>query len=282
MRNGSFRAQGTFAHSLCAGTFGATLLPLFIWLWKGGKAKVTASLGIVASIAMAIASSTSTAILAYAAGIVGFCFWPLRGRMRWVRWGVIAIVVALNIVMKAPVWFVIGHFDVLGGSSSYERAHLIDNFIRNWPEWWLIGTSNNSNWGYDMWDLCNQYVAEGLSGGLITLVLFVMMISRSFSRIGISRRLATANRQAEWFLWALGVTLFSHVVGFLGISYFDQTKVSWYVLLAMISAATSEYLSPRGTAPRPYLRLPNDGSLNAVLSHTPELWRMACWSVIDL
>ena len=38
-------------------------------------------------------------------------------------------------------------------------------------------------------------------------------------------------------MWALGSALFAHVVSFFGISYFDQTIVAWYALLAMISAA---------------------------------------------
>ena len=39
-------------------------------------------------------------------------------------------------------------------------------------------------------------------------------------------------------MWALGSALFANMVAFLGISYFDQTMVAWYGLLAMISAAT--------------------------------------------
>jgi hypothetical protein len=36
----------------------------------------------------------------------------------------------------------------------------------------------------------------------------------------------------------LGASLFANVVAFFGISYFDQTIVAWYALLAMIYAAT--------------------------------------------
>jgi hypothetical protein len=35
----------------------------------------------------------------------------------------------------------------------------------------------------------------------------------------------------------LGSALFAHVVAFVGISYWDQTQVVWYGLLAAISAA---------------------------------------------
>jgi hypothetical protein len=45
----------------------------------------------------------------------------------------------------------------------------------------------------------------------------------------------------EWYLWLLGAALFSHIVAFFGISYFDQTRVSWFALFAIIVAATAPY-----------------------------------------
>jgi hypothetical protein len=36
-RDGAIRAQGPFSHPILAGSFGATLLPLFFWLWKSGR-----------------------------------------------------------------------------------------------------------------------------------------------------------------------------------------------------------------------------------------------------
>ena len=38
------------------------------------------------------------------------------------------------------------------------------------------------------------------------------------------------------FIWAVGAALFANVIAFFGISYFDQTIVGWYGLLALISA----------------------------------------------
>jgi len=46
------------------------------------------------------------------------------------------------------------------------------------------------------------------------------------------------DRQAELYYWIIGSALFAHVVGFFGISYFDQTRLAWYSLLAMTSAVT--------------------------------------------
>src|SRR5579872_2311345 len=42
LRDGLVRAQATFSHPLLAGTFGATLVPLFFWYWNSGKSKVVA------------------------------------------------------------------------------------------------------------------------------------------------------------------------------------------------------------------------------------------------
>jgi hypothetical protein len=55
-------------------------------------------------------------------------------------------------------------------------------------------------------------------------------------------------------LWILGAALFSHIVGYFGISYFDQTRFAWFLLLAMITAATTPILASQTvveTAPDP-------------------------------
>lgn len=249
IRNGSFRAQGPFAHALLAGTFGGVMVPLFVWLWKSAKSKVLAFFSLVGCTAMAIESSTSTAVIAYGASILGICFWPLRGRMRMVRWGFVLALISLHLIMKAPVWFVIAHVDIVGGSSADHRAYIIDFFIRNFWDWWLIGTNNAANWGWDMWDICNQFVAEGETGGLLTLIFFIAMISYCFSRIGNARKIVTGDSDKEWSLWLFGAALFANIVGFFGIGYFDQSQFTWYALLCMISVMTSQYLPAANPAP---------------------------------
>jgi hypothetical protein len=37
-------------------------------------------------------------------------------------------------------------------------------------------------------------------------------------------------------VWFLGVALFANLVAFFGVNYFDQVKMIWFGLLAMISA----------------------------------------------
>src|SRR5271157_660153 len=69
VRNGQTRAQVIFGHPILAGCFGATMAPLFFWLWKSGRAKALAAAAIGGSIPMALTSNSSTAVLAYVAGV---------------------------------------------------------------------------------------------------------------------------------------------------------------------------------------------------------------------
>jgi hypothetical protein len=239
IRDGAIRAQGPFSHPILAGSFGATLLPLFFWLWQSGKSKLFAILGVIGSTCIVLTCASSTPLMAYMAGIVGVCFWPMRKNMRMFRWGLLSALVALHLVMKAPVWFLIARVDLTGASSGYHRAMLVDTFIRHFGEWWLVGTNGNVNWGYEMWDLSNQFVAEGVTGGLATFICFIALISMSFGRIGTARKSVEGDRNQEWFLWFLGAALLAHIVAFFGISYFDHTQVAWFALLVMISVATA-------------------------------------------
>src|SRR5579863_975373 len=63
VRDGAIRAQGPFSHPILAGSFGATLLPLFFWLWQSGKAKVHAVAGVIGSSCIVLSCASSTPLL---------------------------------------------------------------------------------------------------------------------------------------------------------------------------------------------------------------------------
>jgi len=245
IRNGSYRAQGPFSHALLAGTFGATLLPLFVLLWSSRSNRKLAILGIMASSIMTVVANCSTPIMAYGAGIAAICMWPVRRQMRLIRWGIVLFLVCLQLGMKAPVWYFIAHIDVTGGSSSDQRAQLLNLFFTRVSDWWLIGTDSNAKWGWDMWDTANQFVAEAFTGGLATLACFIAMIVVGFKKLGKARKAAAGDRKKEICFWLLGSTLFAHVVAFFGISYFDQTRIIWYTLLTAICVAVAPALVKR-------------------------------------
>jgi hypothetical protein len=238
MRDGSIRANGAFAHPILAGVFGATLIPLFWWLWQSRKARLAGILGFAGSTIIVVTSASSTPVLAYGATFLGMLFWPLRGKMREFRWGLVILLIVLHLAMKAPVWFLIAHVDLVSGNSGYHRAMLIDQCIKHFREWMLIGT-DPGKWGWDMWDMSNQFVAEADTGGLATFIFFVLVIKRGYGRVGTARKRVRGRGKKEKLMWFLGVALLAHIVSFFGVQYFDQTKIAWCAFLAMMIAATA-------------------------------------------
>jgi hypothetical protein len=252
-RENRARATAGFGHPILAGTFGAIMLPLFVGLWwRGRKFRNYAIVGIVSSTVIAWASGSSTPIMGYAAGVLALCLWPARRWMRAIRWGVVLMLVSLHMVMKAPVWQLIARVDLVGGNSADHRYQLVNQMILHFREWWLIGTYNYPNWGWGMWDTCNQYVAVGDKSGLLPFVLQLAMIVYGFKYLGRARKIPGTGKKDALFLWAMGAALFANVVAFFGISYFDQTMVAWYGLLAMIPTAALAHRK-RVSAPEPQI-----------------------------
>jgi len=145
------------------------------------------------------------------------------------------MLIGLHLVMHGPVWSLIEKVDLTGGSSSYHRYELVDNCIRHFSDWWLLGYRYYGSWGFDMWDLCNQFVVCALTGGLISLVLFIMIYSRSFGTIGERAKKLSANREQSWLLWCFGASFFANVVASFGINYMIELQVMLFVLLACTS-----------------------------------------------
>lgn len=165
--------------------------------------------------------------------------WPLRKEMRLVRWVIGCTLLLTHLVMKAPVWMLIARVNVMGSSSGYHRAMLVDQLIEHFRDWWLVGVATSANWGWDMWDQANQFVVEGLNGGLVAFVCFIALVCRCFGRLGSARRAVQPRTDEELFYWLLGVTLFAYCAGFFGISLSDQLRLSWLLLIAIISAAVA-------------------------------------------
>ena len=250
VRDGAIRAEGPFRHPIIAGTISAMLLPLYVGLWPQAKQyRKVLALGMVASVVMAISSASSTPLMTCAAGTLGLIMWRYRGWLRVARWGLAGTVVGLHLVMKAPVWMLIARTGGAIGGSGYHRAMLIDNFIRHFGEWWLIGTRTNADWGFDMWDVDNAFVGAGVGGGVITFVAFIALLVCAYRQVGKSRLLARKSGTDQFLIWAMGASLFANTVGFFGIVYFDQSVLVWYSLLAMISATPAFVEICKETAP---------------------------------
>ena len=233
-RMGALRAVAGFGNPVSAGVFGATLMPLSLALWWK-EHRAAAAVGFCAASVIVACSLSSTPVLACAAAILGLCLWPLRRHLPLLRWSTVIALLALQLVMNAPVWALIQRAGVIGGSSGYHRYILVDRFFRHFGDWWLLGARNAGDWGYLSYDIANQYVGIGESAGLVPFILFIAIIVYAFKYLGRARMVAAAANDRR-FLWAIGCALLAHVVAFFGLSYFDQLIVAWYTLLAIISA----------------------------------------------
>ncbi len=241
LREGKLRCQGPFPHPLIAGVFGATLLPLFIGLWLVDKHKWLLSFtGALAATIITLTSASSGPILTLIVAIISLLMWPLHNKMKFIKIFSLFILIGLQIVSNSPIWALVMRVGIIGGSHGYHRYKVMDNAIRRFGEWWLIGMSDTSQWGYGMFDITNHYVHLGIQGGLITLILFILIISMSFKCIGRVLLIFRDRKEIQLFLWALGSALFSHVVAMAGMNYFGgQILASFYLLISMISNVNS-------------------------------------------
>jgi hypothetical protein len=107
-----------------------------------------------------------------------------------------------------------------------------------------------------MWDTINAYVRAGVEGGLVTFLLFLSILVIGFKRIGRAQMLTKDDPNNECLLFALGATLFSNAVAFLGIIYFDQSAIAWYLTLVLISVTTSFVLEAKKVEALPEVLLP--------------------------
>lgn len=275
IRDGRLRCQGAFAHPILAGCFWAALLPLIgAWWWRGPGSRILAFVGVTCALVIIISSASATPLTAVIFGLAGWSMYFVRHFMRPIRWALLSSVVLLHLLMNAPVWHLISRIDLVGGSTGWHRFHLIDQAIHRVSEWGLFGTQSTGHWGIGLHDITNQYVLEGVRGGLLTLILFVALIVLAFKRVGLLQRAAeTAGTQYPRMLsWGLGVVLFVHVMSFWAVSYFGQIIMVWYLTLSLVQVASNVSLHPgralvrRSARPRTYVTVSDQTHSAAVLA----------------
>jgi hypothetical protein len=237
MRDGRMRCQGAFSHPILAGVFWATLLPLVaarLWDPRANRYLVLASCA--GCLWIVFASGSSTPIGTLAAVFLGGAMYFARRYMGWIQVGVLCSLVFLHLVMKGPVWSLLAKTNVVGGSTGWHRYYLVDRAIANFGEWALWGTKATSHWGTGLWDITNQYVIEGVRGGLLLMLAFMFGLYMAFVYVGRAWRASGQNATKSVLSWCIGVSLFAHAAAFLGVSYFGQIIMLWYVTLAAAGA----------------------------------------------
>jgi len=261
VRDGRLRCQGAFSHPIMAGSFGASLFPALASLVAAQvhKHKLIIA-GTLASLVIVLTSASSGPALALVAAMIGLGLYLARGQLAWIRWGAVALVIVIHFVRDPPVWHLIGRASDLIGGTGYHRVQLISAFFDHWKEWILVGTGSTAHWGWGLQDVTNEFVLQGVRGGLMTLVSFLVVLLISFGYVGRTRQrirrgrwLPASRRHAlELLSWGLGTALLAHCVGWIGVSYFGQMELILYVLFALIAALhqTPELRRPRARSPQ--------------------------------
>lgn len=252
------RCQGAFRHSNLAGVYGGTQFPLFVALLYYRREHYLLSFSaIISALTIVICAHSSGGFMALLVGMGGLALWRWRKHMRLVRWGAFFTIIVLAIVMKAPVWYLFAKLSNVIGGGGWHRAYVIDQAVAHLDEWWLFGTTYTAHWGPggeviaadpNMMDITNHFIMEGVKGGFLKLGLFLALIVSCFKGIGRRLRAVIPNSPDEFFVWMIGVTLFTHCIAFMTTNYFDQTILVWYWLLASICCMgnSSSLMNPVG------------------------------------
>ena len=246
IREGHIRAQGPFAHAILAGTVGAVCLPLMVGVWR--QYLKTSLLGIFACLIIVFSSRSSGPLMSALAAIGALFMWRFRYNMRAVRWMAVLGYIGLDLVMKAPAYYLLARVDLAGGSTGWHRAELINSAIRHLNEWWLSGTDYTRHWmptGVS-WspahtDITNHYLQMGVLGGLPLMFLFIAILAKGFSTVGQLLQFPEDLPQGfRFLLWSFGASVFANAATSISVSFFDQSFVFLYLPLAVIGSAFSE------------------------------------------
>jgi hypothetical protein len=249
VRDGRLRCQGAFSHPILAGVFWASMGAFLFGGALGSWHRVVFCAGTVCCVVIVVTSASSTPVLGFAAGIAFWAWWPVRQYMKYAFISAPLIIAALHCVMNKPVWHLVARVSAVGGSTGYHRYILIDAAIYHFPAWWLAGTESTVHWSdyrgghWQTFDITNQYIVEGVCGGIWRLSLFLVVIF--LVGLALSRGLRrAANRSDQLLLWGLAASLFVHCVCFIGVSYFGQITCLWYATLAIGASVASPQFLP--------------------------------------
>ncbi len=107
----------------------------------------------------------------------------------------------------------------------------------------LLGVNSTAHWFWGGQDTTNNYVVQGVNGGLLTLVLFLNLLAVAFGGIGRAWRCVESESSSLALAWGLGVSLLVHCFNFFGVAYFGTIWGPWYLTLGIIGS-----LSPAKSA----------------------------------
>lgn len=267
VREGKLRCQGAFAHAILAGCYFVALLPLWLACWRpspGGRWVAPVGLLLTMVVVLACASSTPAAAMIFVLG--AFAAYPVWQHLRSVWIATLGVGTVLHFVMTHGIWHLIARIDLVGGSTGYHRYHLIEQALNHLGEWWLVGTLSTRHWGWGLQDVTNQYILEGVRGGVWAMCALVLSIVLALRACGFWLRRLPRQSPQHLMVYAIGASVFAQMTIFVAVSYFGQTIMIWYLTVGM-GAFLAEAAAVERVRPVPAERARASASRRVPLAH---------------
>lgn len=248
VRDGHLRCQGAFAHPIFAGCFFAGVLPIVIAWARAMSRPLLGGAAVIACLLIIVASGSSTPLVGIAVAIAGWVVWHARRWIGWVVVGATAVAALAALVSEGPVWDIFRRVNILTGSTGLHRARLLDAAYRHLDEWWLLGVRSTTHWGQGLWDITNQYLLEGVRGGVISMVLFTSAIVLALVMVARQVRAAAPWPRVQIMGWGLGLAILVHASCFMAVSYYGQIVLLWQLTLAAVPGLGAATIAARHRA----------------------------------
>lgn len=236
VRDGRLRCQGPFSHPIMAGVFWATPLPLFAaWGLVEASSRWLMAAGGIAALVIVVNTASSTPAMAVLVGGAALALYPVRSMTPAVRLAVLALIPVLHLLMENGVHHLLARINIVGGSTGWHRYHLMDGAIKHFGEWAAVGTKSTAHWGWGLEDVTNQYVLEGVRGGVLALALFGAWLIAVF--VLVSKRVRSETHSGRRLVvWACGSMLFAHCLNFIAVSFFGQMVSAFFVFTGLTAS----------------------------------------------
>ena len=239
-RDEKLRCQGSFVHPIVLGTFWALAMPLFYGMFRISRNKIFYAAALCAALFIIFATNSSTPISTLVVvALLVFLFSKRHHTKTAIKVFFILLVImhfACLAIKGKPIWWLLTKVNFISASTSWYRYYLFDCFIKDFKGWFLLGTADTGLWDPNRltWDVTNQYIFVGVTGGIWGLILFLVLIGLAVKTLIVYYQKAAS--QAEQFLtWCVAVSFVSFLIAFFGIELYGQLNFLWYLLLAVVA-----------------------------------------------
>lgn len=238
IRDGKLRAQGAFAHPILAGSWWAICVPLFLSARYFDPSPIFRRaipiLGTSCAVLLLVMTASSTPLGALLVGGMAWFAYAYRRTVWDMRWGILAVAFVLHMLAESGLHgLFLARLSFVSGSTGYHRYLLIDAAINRVPEWFLFGVNSTWHWGIGLDDVCCQYVAACVSGGITVFILLMIIVVNSIT-IPWRYAMQASDEVSRRLAWGVMAAMATNAAAFIAVTYFGQIVF----LLALLTAVS--------------------------------------------